>query len=66
MGDEDGHNIEDTSEYKNSGASAKNISVRAEWLRQTGRAPSEPSETPRWRITPCPASIQRVVFHIAL
>jgi len=46
--------------------SAKNISVRAEWLRQSGRAPSEPSETPRWRITPRPASIPRVALHIAL
>jgi len=47
-------------------SSAKNISVRAEWLHQSGRAPSEPSETPRWRITPCPASIPRVALHIAL
>jgi hypothetical protein len=47
-------------------SSAKNISVRAEWLRQSGRAPSEPSETPRWRITPRPASILRVALHIAL
>ena len=46
--------------------SAKNISVRAEWLRQSGRAPSEPSETPRWRVTPRPASIPRVALHIAL
>jgi len=46
--------------------SAKNISVRAEWLRQSGRAPSEPSETPRWRITPRPASRPRVASHIAL
>jgi len=46
--------------------SAKNISVRAEWLRQSGRAPSEPSETPRWRITPRPVSIPRVALHIAL
>jgi hypothetical protein len=37
--------------------SAKKYSVRAEWLRQSGRAPPEPSETPRWRITPRPASI---------
>jgi hypothetical protein len=51
---------------KNYGTSAKNISVRAEWLRQSGCAPSEPSETPQWRITPRPASIQRVAFHIAL
>jgi len=47
-------------------ASAKNISVRAEWLRQSGRAPSEPSETPRWRFTPYPASRPRVASHIAL
>jgi hypothetical protein len=48
------------------GASAKNISVRADWLRQSGRAPSEPSETPGWRITPRPASIPRVQLHITL
>jgi len=47
-------------------ASAKNISVRAEWLRQSGRAPSEPSETPRWQITQRPASTPRVALHIAL
>ena len=46
--------------------SAKNISVRAEWFRQSGRAPSEPSETPRWGINPRPASIPRVALHIAL
>ena len=46
--------------------SAKNISVWADWLCQSGRAPSEPSETPRWRITPRPASIPRVEQHIAL
>jgi len=46
--------------------SAKNIYVRAEWLRQSGRAPSEPSETPWWRMTPRLASIPRVVLHIAL
>jgi len=46
--------------------SAKNISVRAEWLRQSGRAPSEPSERPRWRITPRPASIPHLALHIAL
>jgi len=46
--------------------SAKDISVRAEWLRQSGRALSEPSETPRWRITPRPASIPGVALHIAL
>jgi len=42
------------------------MSVRAEWLRQSGRAPSEPSETPRWWITLRPASIPRVALHIAL
>src|SRR5882757_9963997 len=47
-------------------ASAKNISVQAEWLRQSGRTPSEPSETPRWRITPHPVAIPRVALHITL
>jgi len=47
-------------------ASAKNISVGPECLRQSGPAPSEPSETPRWRITPCPASIPHVALHISL
>jgi len=51
---------------KGTSASPKNISVRAEWLRQSGRTPSEPSETPRWRITPRPASIPRIALHIAL
>ena len=46
--------------------SAKTISVRAEWLRQSGRNPSELSETPRWRINPCPPSVPRVALHIAL
>jgi hypothetical protein len=46
--------------------SAKNISVRADWLHQSGCALSEPSETPRWWITLRPASIPRVEFHIAL
>jgi hypothetical protein len=46
--------------------SAKNISVWADWLRQSGHALAEPSETPRWRITPLPASIPRVELHIAL
>jgi len=45
--------------------SAKNITVRAEWLCQSGRAPSEPSETPRWKTTPRPAPIRRVALHIA-
>jgi hypothetical protein len=46
--------------------SAKYISVRVEWLPQSGRVLSEPSEIPRWRITPHPASIPRVTLHIAL
>ena len=46
--------------------SAKNISVWAEWLRQSGRAPSEPSETPWRRNTQRPASIRRIALHIAL
>jgi len=49
-----------------SNTSAKNISVWADWLRQRGCAPSEPSEPPRWPITPRPASIPRVELHIAL
>jgi len=36
------------------------------WLRQSGRAPSEPSETPRWRITPCLWAIPPVAVYIAL
>ena len=53
--------------YNNSKrSSAKNISVWADWLRQSGRAPSEPSETPRWQITPRPAPIPRAELHIAL
>jgi hypothetical protein len=45
---------------------AKNISVRMEWLRQSGCAPSEPSETPQWQITLRLAIIPRVALHIAL
>jgi len=45
--------------------SVKNISVRAEWLCQRGRPLSEPSETPRWWITPRLASIPLVTLHIA-
>ena len=60
------HNTEVHNAYTHRSSSAKNISVRAEWLRQSGRAPSEPSETPRWRTTPRPASIRRVALHIAL
>jgi hypothetical protein len=46
--------------------SAKKYSLRAQWLHQSGRPPSEPSETPQWRITPRPASIQPVALYIAL
>jgi len=46
--------------------SAKNISVRAEWLRQSGHVPSEPSETPRWQTTLRPAPIGCVALHITL
>jgi hypothetical protein len=48
------------------GTSAKIIYVWVDWLRQSGRAPSQPSETPRWRITLRPASIARVELHIAI
>jgi len=47
-------------------ASAGNISVWAEWLRQSGRGPSELPETSQWRRTTCQAVIQRVALHIAL
>jgi len=46
--------------------SAKNISVWAEWLRQSGRAPSEQSEMPWWRISLRPESIQSIELQIAL
>jgi hypothetical protein len=46
--------------------SAKNISIRVDWLRQRTRAPSERLQTPRWGITPRPASMPRVALHIAL
>jgi len=46
--------------------SAKNISVWAASLRQSGRGPSESSETPRWRTTPHQVPIPRVALHIAL
>jgi hypothetical protein len=46
--------------------SAKNISVWVEWLRQSGRALSELSETPRWQITPRPAPIPGVALHMPL
>jgi len=44
----------------------KTVSVGAEWLSQSGRAPSEPSETPLWQTNPHPAPIRRVALHIAL
>jgi hypothetical protein len=47
----------------------RNGSIRVDALRQShqsGRALSEPSKTPRWRITPHPGSIQRVALYIAL
>jgi len=46
-------------------ASATNIPVRVEWLRQGGRAPSEVSERPRWQSTPRPARIRCIALHIA-
>jgi hypothetical protein len=66
-GDGDGDDDDsDGDGVSNGDSSAKNISVRAELLRQSGRAPSEPSEKPRWRITPRPASMPSIVLHIAL
>ena len=47
-------------------SSANNNSVQAEWLRQSRRVQSQPSETPRWRITPQPASVPCVTLNIAL
>jgi len=46
--------------------SANKYSVGAEWLQQSGRAPSEPSQTLRWRMTRRLASIQWVAFYITL
>jgi len=45
--------------------SGRNGCGRDEWLRQSGRTPSKPSETPRWQITPRPASIPGVMLRIA-
>ena len=45
---------------------AKKYSIRVEWLHQSGRALSEPLETPQWRITLRPAWIQCVALYIAL
>ena len=44
--------------------SATNISARPELPRQSGRAPSEPSETPRRWITPRLGSIPRVALRV--
>ena len=46
------------------GKGTKDISKKK--FRPGGMAPSEPSETSQWQITPCPVSIQRVASHIAL
>jgi len=46
--------------------SAKKTSVWADWLHQSGRTPSEPSETAWGRITPRLGSMPRVTLHIAL
>jgi len=46
--------------------SVKNISIRAEWLRQSGQAQSVASEATRWRITPRGGSIQCGAFLIPL
>jgi hypothetical protein len=40
--------------------------ISKKYFRPGGLAPSEPSETPRWRYTPRLASIPRVTLHIAL
>jgi hypothetical protein len=47
-------------------APTRACSISKKYFRPGGVAPSELSETPRRRIAPCPASIQRVAFHIAL
>jgi hypothetical protein len=44
----------------------KKNSVQAERLHQSGRAPSEPSETQSWRMPLRPASIRRVALYGAL
>ena len=45
---------------------AWNISVRAEWLRESGQTPSELSEIPRWQTTPRPARIRRATLNLAV
>ena len=42
------------------------ISVRAEWLLQSWRTPSEESETPRWQNTACLALVSHIGLHNAL
>lgn len=45
---------------------AKDISVRAEWLCQSGCAPSEPFETSRWGMTVCSPSRPHIVLYSTL
>jgi hypothetical protein len=47
-------------------SSAKKYSFLVEWLRRSGRAVTEPSETARWQIPLRPVSIQCGALHIAL
>ena len=42
------------------------VLISKKYFRPGAMAPSEPSETPSWRFTPRPASIQRVTFHITI
>jgi len=44
---------------------AKNISIRVEWLHQSERAPSEPSESAQCQITLHPGSIPGVALYIS-
>jgi hypothetical protein len=53
-------------ETATSTTSVKNISIKAEWLRQSGRASSELSVTPWCGISPRLASTPCVMLHIAL
>jgi hypothetical protein len=46
--------------------SAKNISVRADWLHQSGWAPPEQSGILWWQIALRPAWIPRIALHITL
>jgi hypothetical protein len=47
-------------------ASEITISIQAEYLRQSGRVPSQPSEALHWCISPRQASTLRVTLQIAL